>query len=113
MSVTKQLAQDGRGKSKRGPKSRREADSYVFNDVDACEALLALAIGAALQGGALRIGLTRDGGALAVGVYAGAEYGTEYVRPGDDLEAELREIAMAWSLQFAIYDDVAGRWTLP
>lgn len=48
------------------------------------------------QGGALRIGLTRDGGALALGVYVDQDYGTEYVRPAEELGEALREIAAAW-----------------
>jgi len=48
------------------------------------------------EGGAFRVGLTRDGGAVALGVYAGDEYGTEYIRPSEDFQTALREIADAW-----------------
>jgi len=42
------------------------------------------------KGGAIRLGLTRDGGALAVGVYGdGSDPYTEYVRPGEDVNAYL------------------------
>jgi len=82
----------------------------VFGDYAGTDNLLALAIGAALQGGAIRIGLTRDGGALAIGVYLGEDYGTEYVRPDEDLSVVAREISAAWGIRFATWDDEAGQW---
>lgn len=51
---------------------------------------------AAKKGGALRFGYTRDGGAYAVGVYAGGDYFTDYIRPSEDIDAYLREIAGAF-----------------
>lgn len=48
---------------------------------------------AASKGGALRFGYTRDGGAYAVGVYAGGEYFTDYIRPGEDIDSYLEGIA--------------------
>lgn len=45
-------------------------------------------------GGAIRYGYTRDGGAYAIGIY-GLEtlpY-TEYLRPGDDIQAYLYQLA--------------------
>lgn len=97
-------------KGKRGPKGSRNVTQYVFDDYEAGQLLLDLAIGIALQGGALRIGLTRDGGALALGVYKDNDYQTEYIRPGENLAQELREIAMGWEMYPATYDDEAGRW---
>lgn len=45
-------------------------------------------------GGALRLGYTRDGGAFAIGVYGvEAEPYTDYLRPGDDVEAYLDELS--------------------
>lgn len=38
---------------------------------------------------ALRFGTTRDGGAYAIGVYAGIQYFTDYVRPGEDIDSYL------------------------
>lgn len=51
---------------------------------------------AAIKHGALRIGYTRDGGAYAIGVYAGVQYFTDYVRPGEDIEEYLRELIEAF-----------------
>lgn len=44
---------------------------------------------------ALRLGLTRDGGAYAVGVYAGEQYFTDYVRPGEDIDDYLTGLLKA------------------
>jgi hypothetical protein len=92
---------------------KRDAQPYAFSDFEGAEWLFRLAIGAALSGGALRIGLSRDGGALAIGVYMGDDYGTEYVRPNDDLAMAVREIAQLWSIPCAVPDETAGRWILP
>ena len=97
----------------RGPKSRRKNATYVFGGAEGVTALAQLAIGAALVGGALRIGLTRDGGALAIGVYMGDDYGTEYVRPDEDLPRAVREIAQGWNIPMAYFDDVADVWMVP
>jgi hypothetical protein len=97
----------------RGPKSKRQQQQYQFTDFDAASALLYLAIGQALGGGALRIGLTRDGGALAIGIYKGEEYGTEYIRPDEDLFEELQKIVAGWDLVTSIWDDNAGQFKLP
>jgi hypothetical protein len=100
----------GMDNGKRGPRSKRESARYVFSDDHATDLLLALMIGTAYAGGAMRIGLTRDGGALSIGVYAGDEYGTEYIRPGEDLEDELRKIADGWQLPLAAWDADQGQW---
>lgn len=48
-------------------------------------------------GGAIRLGYTADGGAYAIGVYGdGSEPYTEYVRPGEDLDAILADIGAAF-----------------
>jgi len=99
-----------RGQNGRGPKSKRRGQTYVFREREDGEALLSLAIGAALVGGAVRIGLTRDNGALAIGIYAGTEYGTEYVGPDEDVLTAAREISLAWEIPMATYDEEAGRW---
>lgn len=102
----------GKQDSKRGPKSRRSTESYVFGTYDDAVIMLQLAIGAALSGAALRIGLTRDSGALALGVYNGDDYGTEYVRPSEDLGHQVREISLAWGIPLAYWDDEAQRWAV-
>lgn len=58
--------------------------------------LVALVEALEREQGALRLGLTRDGGAFAIGVYLGDDYATEYVKPAEDWETALDEIATAW-----------------
>jgi len=48
------------------------------------------------QGGALRFGYTSDGGAYAIGVYGDGDPYTEYVRPSEDIDAFLEELANLW-----------------
>jgi len=103
------MSKDG---SRRGPKSRRAAVSYPFNDLEGTRWLQALTIGASLSGCAIRVGLTRDGGALAIGIYANDEYGTEYVRPDEDLAVACREISQEWHIPCAVWDDTAGQWII-
>jgi hypothetical protein len=107
------MSSQGNNNGKRGPKSKRAQAQYVIGDDHATDLLLCLMIGAAYAGGAVRIGLTRDGGALSIGIYAGDEYGVEYVRPGEDLAAEVRNIAEGWQLPLAAYDADQGVWILP
>ena len=99
-------------RSKRGPKSKRQGEVFAFRDPDALEMLTRLIVGMAMSGGAIRVGLTRDMGALGIGVYKGEDYGTEYIRPTDDLGSELEDIADAWEIPLAHFDDVAGAWLL-
>lgn len=47
---------------------------------------------AGFKGGALRFGYTRDGGAYAIGVYGSGDPFTEYVKPGDDINAYLQTL---------------------
>lgn len=100
-------------KTRRGPKSKREIQQYEWNDHDGAQWLLALLVGAAIAGHAIRVGHTRDGGALALAIYKDGEYGVEYVAPGDDLSIEVREIAAGWGIDPAMWDDTAGRWIAP
>jgi hypothetical protein len=58
--------------------------------------IMALTAVMAARGGAVRVGFTRDLGALAVGLYDGDDQGTEYVRPSEDRDSALDEIAEAW-----------------
>lgn len=98
---------------KRGPKSKRIKETYKLTSEDALAYLMDMIIGMTLSGGAIRIGLTRDGGALAIGIYQGKEYGTEYIRPNEDLETALRELAIAWGIPLAVWDDEAEQYMLP
>jgi len=48
-------------------------------------------------GGAVRFGYTADGGAYAIGVYGdGPTPYTEYVRPGEDIDAFLADLGAAF-----------------
>lgn len=58
--------------------------------------LAALVAEMAESGGAVRIGLTRDRGALALGMYQDGDYTTEYIRPNEDVERALYDIADVW-----------------
>ena len=91
----------------------RTREKYAFDDTGGVDYLVALILGHALQGGAIRVGLTRDEGALAIGVYQGDNYGTEYVRPTEDLGQAVREIALDWSITLAVHDQEADRYRLP
>lgn len=98
---------------RRGPKRKRATRRYSFEEYEDTEWLLGLIIGTALVGGAVRVGLTRDGGALAVGMYLGEDRETEYITPNEDLGEAVREIALAWQVPIATYDDEAGQWVVP
>lgn len=102
-----------KGTNGRGPRSKRQATVYPFNDLEGTRWLLCLIVGASLSGGAVRVGLTRDGGALSLGIYKDSEYGSEYVRPDEDLATAVREISVGWDITLAIWDDDADCWRLP
>lgn len=50
----------------------------------------------ASEGGAIRFGYTRDLGAYSVGVYGDGEPYTDYLRPGEDVDAYLERLYYAW-----------------
>jgi hypothetical protein len=60
------------------------------------DALLGAIEAISRTGGAIRFGYTRDGGAYAIGVYGDGEPYTVYVRPNEDLDQTLREMAEAF-----------------
>lgn len=49
-----------------------------------------------LHGGALRFGYTSDGGAYSVGIYGDGDPYTEYIRPGEDIDQFLMDLADAF-----------------
>lgn len=100
------------GSNERGPRRARQSQNYRFDDYEGIGWLLGLCVGAAMAGGACRVGLTRDGGALAVGIYLGDDYGTEYIRPGENLSQAVREISQAWGIPIPIWDDEADSYVL-
>jgi len=60
------------------------------------EGFAALTVALANSGGAIRVGATRDGGAWALGIYKGDDYATEYIKPTEDVQEAMLEIAEAW-----------------
>ena len=49
------------------------------------------------NGGAIRFGYSRDGGAYAIGVYGDGDHPyTDYIRPGEDLNAYLQRLCANW-----------------
>lgn len=77
-------------------RAARQGQTHVepanWGDVNAEDLVNAVAWTAAC-GGALRLGYTRDGGAYAVGVYLGGEAETAYVRPSEDINQWLKDLA--------------------
>lgn len=51
------------------------------------------------QGGALRFGYTSDGGAYAVGVYGDGAPFTDYLKPGEDVDAYLEDMLRAYQTE--------------
>lgn len=91
--------------SRRGEAETFEADGRSWMHV------MALAVAMSTERHALRIGVTRDGGALALGMYVGDEYGTEYVKPTEDLIAAIDEIIDAWCPECqAAYERTLVSW---
>lgn len=88
---------DNKRARSKAARSRRAASAGAF-DITAIAwlPLVALVELLAANGGAVRIGLTRDGGALALGVYLEDDYATEYIRPAENFEAAIEEVARAW-----------------
>lgn len=77
-------------------------------------ALASLNIAFAEEGGAIRVGYTRDGGALAIGCYMGDDYATEYIRPSEDFDLAILEIAEAWLADKGItYHSVYNALSIP
>jgi hypothetical protein len=77
--------------TKRVNRPRGEPADWKSIDSEAIRAAIS-ALGSI--GGALRFGYTRDGGAYAIGIYGlEAQPYTEYLRPGDDVQAYLYQLA--------------------
>jgi len=99
MSIIKRVQEkkkDGTAKRRfrRSPGNDRAADWSTVDMAQVVETIGAVT----KNGGALRFGLTVDGGAYAVGVYGdGPEPYTEYVRPNEDIESFLNDLAVAFT----------------
>ncbi len=74
-------------------RSYGRAEVADWRSVDG-EAIRDCICAAGMVNGAVRFGYTRDGGAYAIGLYGlGDQPFTTYVRPGENVDAVLREIA--------------------
>lgn len=78
-------------------RSRRAAQSGAadYANIDWLP-VVALVEALSAASGAVRLGYTRDGGSYAIGCYQGEDYATEYVRPAEDWEQAITDIAEAW-----------------
>jgi len=61
------------------------------------DAILAAIEALSRTGGALRFGYTRDGGAYSIGVYGDGDPYTVYVRPNEDIDQTLRDMATTFN----------------
>lgn len=86
----------GRGERGKNKTSRRGGGDGIQLTFADWLLLVALQRATMREGGAVRVGLTRDGGALSLGMYIGEDYGTEYIRPNEDVGTALLEVARAW-----------------
>lgn len=95
MSIASKNGASKNGPSKRvGTGNRDHADWTAVDGRWLAEAIAAVAA----RGGALRFGYTRDGGAYAVGVYGdGDKPYTDYIKPGESVEAYLEQLVYAWT----------------
>ena len=85
--------EEGRLDSIRAKRQKRMSGEVAdWQGVNADVLLHAIAI-VAYRGGALRFGYTRDGGAYAIGIYLGGDHFTEYVRPSEDIDGYLANLA--------------------
>lgn len=87
--------QENRIKNRRAKIAAAKGESFDWRLVDAIKLLHLVAIVASC-GGAVRVGATRDGGAMAVGFYIDGDSWTEYVRPGEDIDAFLEGAMQDW-----------------
>lgn len=78
-----------------------------WTSVDA-EAIKAAIGSLTASGGAIRFGYTRDGGAYAVGILGDGEPYTDYLRPSDDVEGYLQELAEDFRPQGKVLDITGG-----
>lgn len=89
------MADKGTGRLDKVRDKRRKhlnQDVADWQGVNADGILRAIAV-VAYRGGALRFGYTRDGGAYAVGIYLGGDHFTEYIRPNEDIDGYLANLA--------------------
>lgn len=63
------------------------------------DALSAVVVAVTEHGFAVRFGYTRDGGAFAVGVIGDGDPYTEFIRPTEDIDAFLTELADDYTIK--------------
>lgn len=77
-------------------KRRRRTTTHSATKADWAEAdpglIQQALVSVSRQDGALQFGYSRDGGAYAVRIYEGGQGTSEYIAPGDDINAYLRGI---------------------
>lgn len=94
MGIAKQQMADrkSRGKTRRFQRGGVATGGVDWGSVDMAQIQETIAK-VTKAGGALRFGYTADGGAYALGIYGdGTQPYTEYVRPGEDIEAILADL---------------------
>ena len=76
--------------------TRRDGPPPTWESVEP-NIIVGLIVAVCAQGGAVRFGMSRDGSALALGFLGDGEPYTEYLRPTDDIEANLLDMTAAWN----------------
>lgn len=89
MSATKRAMEESNAKRRRHRGNQIPADWTGVSSDSLREAIGAVTA----SGGAIRFGYTRDGGAYAIGILGDGDPYTEYLRPSDDVEGYLRDLA--------------------
>lgn len=88
-----QKNQTGMDKLRAKRKGKLDHEVADWQSANAEVLLHAIAV-VAYKGGALRFGYTRDGGAYAIGIYLGGDHFTEYIRPSEDIDSYLANLAI-------------------
>jgi hypothetical protein len=88
-------AKDPQRKATNNEKRRRARGNQIPADWQgvAAEQIHRLIVAITNTGGAVRFGYTRDGGAYSVGILGDGDPYTEFIRPSDDVEQYLSDIA--------------------
>jgi hypothetical protein len=83
---------EGSGARLRRPRDSKDVGNVADWESADSELLKKTIATAGIHHCALRFGYSRDGGAYAIGVYAGNDYFTDYVRPGESIDDYLRDL---------------------
>lgn len=83
------------GDSRRAARRRNRGNNVIADWREADAALIARAVCAVSRHHfALRFGYTRDGGAYAIGIVGDGDPYTDFIRPGEDIDAYLVALAI-------------------